>query len=284
MATRKLVLEADVKTEKAKAKLQRLSGMDGGGGGGDGPDRASKSLKTLGDSSERLNASMMRLVRGFGTMAVGLATSYAASRMKEGAARDAVEYIGAGLSGAGSGAVMGSTVGPVGTAVGAVVGAGAGIAKTYFDKDAAQEAYLEDFETSERRYREARDWKTRLEGMSGDGDQMRSTLAALREAETKIAESVRLFAEKGEYSNAAHNRESLAENRRRQAQLEAAIDAEDKKPGERTPSYGALDALERLGGDLGGGGGFRSLEQTGKDQLEVLKSIDRKTGGSSLWP
>jgi hypothetical protein len=77
-------------------------------------------------------------------------------------------------------------------------------------------------------------------------------------------------------------------NRARQEQLEGAI-KQMKALGEdsKTPraDTSALDALSKLGGSFSFGGGteLRDLARNGKDQLNVLKAIERKTGGSAVW-
>lgn len=300
MATKKITIEVDANTDKAKRKIEAMGGessIDGQAGLGQlskSLDKAAKSADSFSGDVGRASGSMNRLVRGFVGMGVGLAASYAASHMQQGAARDAVEYGAAALAGGSTGAMIGSAGGPGGTAVGAVVGAGAGLAKTYLDKDAEQAAYTKAFEESERRYASAKAWRDRFSSLTDpDGQTPDARMAALkaelekyRDAEGKIAGEVRTFAAKGQYDIADHQRRSLDENRSRQNQLEAAIKALESNSarGGSSPSHSALDALSRLGAEFGGGGGVRALEQTGKDQLATLKSIERKIGGSQVWP
>ena len=113
-------------------------------------------------------------------------------------------------------------------------------------------------------------------------------IKAVIKAEESIRESVAEFGAKGEYDNAAHQRESLAENRSRQEQLESAIkQMKALETNVNTPraDTSALDALSKLGGSFTGMGAssMRELEKQGKEQLDVLKSIERKTGGGTVW-
>ena len=229
MATKKLTIEVDAKTDKAKRKIEALGGessLDGQAGLGQlskALDKAAKSADRFDGDIGKASSSMTKMVRGFTGLGVGLAASYAAGHMQQGAARNAVEYGANALQGASAGFMMG---GPLG----AVAGAGVGLAKTYLDKDAEKTAYSKSYEEAEQRYSSAKAWRekfsdlTSLDGQAGL-DQLKAELEKYREAESKIKDSVSAFAEKGEYDNADHQRESLAENRSRQNQLEAAINA-----------------------------------------------------------
>ena len=293
MATKKLTIEVDANTDKAKRKIEALADTDSASGVA-APDNFSKALDKAAKAADRFDgdigkasSSMTKMVRGFAGLAVGLAGSYAAGHMQQGAARDAVEYGSNALQGASAGFMMG---GPWG----AVAGGAIALAKTYLDKDAEQSAYTKAFEESEQRYASAKAWRDRFSSLTDpDGQTPDARMSALkaelekyRDAESRLKGSVSAFAARGEYENADRQKETLAENRSRQNQLEAAIKALENNSarGESSPSHSALDALSRLGAEFGGGGGVRALEQTGKDQLATLKSIERKIGGSQVWP
>lgn len=289
MATRKLTVDIDAKTDKAESKLKGLSKIEGSAGGAAAPDNLSKSLDKAAKSAAdfdhglgRASGSMTRLVRGFSGMAVGLAASYAAGHMQQGAARNAVEYGASALQGSSAGAMMG---GPWG----AVAGGAVGLVKTYLDKSAEKEAYSKDFETSERRYQSDKAWRDRFSSITSDKntddsaklDALRAELATYKEAEAKIKASVAAFAEKGEYDNANHQRESLNENRSRQGQIESAIksiEAGMKKEIQRT-GESALDSLGSIGGNFAGAG-VPVYTRIAEQQLDVLRQIEAKTGAS----
>ena len=286
MATKKLTIEVDAKTDKAKRKIEALGGessLDGQAGLGQlskSLDKAAKSADRFDGDIGKASSSMTKMVRGFTGLGVGLAASYAAGHMQQGAARNAVEYGANALQGASAGFMMG---GPWG----AVAGAGVGLAKTYLDKDAEKTAYSKSYEEAEQRYSSAKAWRekfsdlTSLDGQAGL-DQLKAELEKYREAESKIKDSVSAFAEKGEYDNADHQRESLAENRSRQNQLEAAINALekslDKDVAHRTG--GAADALTRIGG-MAAASSVEDMSRLASEQLDVLKRIEQKTGATS---
>ena len=286
MATKKLTIEVDAKTDKAKRKIEALGGessLDGQAGLGQlskSLDKAAKSADRFDGDIGKASSSMTKMVRGFTGLGVGLAASYAAGHMQQGAARNAVEYGANALQGASAGFMMG---GPWG----AVAGAGVGLAKTYLDKDAEKTAYSKSYEEAEQRYSSAKAWRekfsdlTSLDGQAGL-DQLKAELEKYREAETKIKDSVSAFAEKGEYDNADHQRESLAENRSRQNQLEAAINALekslDKDVAHRTG--GAADALTRISG-MAAASSVEDMSRLASEQLDVLKRIEQKTGATS---
>ena len=285
MATKKLTIEVDAKTDKAKRKIEALGGessLDGQAGLGQlskALDKAAKSADRFDGDIGKASSSMTKMVRGFTGLGVGLAASYAAGHMQQGAARNAVEYGANALQGASAGFMMG---GPWG----AVAGAGVGLAKTYLDKDAEKTAYSKSYEEAEQRYSSAKAWRekfsdlTSLDGQAGL-DQLKAELEKYREAESKIKDSVSAFAEKGEYDNADHQRESLAENRSRQNQLEAAINALekslDKDVAHRTG--GAADALTRIGG-MAAASSVEDMSRLASEQLDVLKRIEQKTGAT----
>lgn len=282
---RKLKVELEVETEKAKRKIV---GMADGASGASPVDsaaqktareleKAAKGARDLGDAAGRGSVNMKAAVRAFGGLAIGMSAQYSARYLEEGStARNAVEY--------GAGALQGASVGMMAGPWGAAAGAALGLGKTFFDKSGQNAQALKDFETSERRYREAQGWKGKFDAMTGKGD-YEAELARLREAEAKIAETVRQFTEKGAFGKANHQIESLNINRQRQAQLDAAIKTADDKSREteqRTMS-GAVDALSRVGGAFAGSGTGDALLRTSQEQVSILRSIERKTGGGATW-
>lgn len=253
----------------------------------------SKDLDKASDSAKRMDGSTKQLVRGFTGLAVGLAGSYAASHMKQGAARDAVEYGTSAISGASAGAMMGSVIPGLGTAVGAVVGGAVGVGKTWLDKSGAKRQYTEEWNRSEHDYannkafaeffRNLTDTGDKTKGFAERMEEARAELQRYKEVEAKQVEAIEGMIKQGRYDDATLQRGYLSQNRSRQEQLENVIrNFEDQldKGGVRA-SLGAVDALSRLGGDFTGGGGQGMDIQ--KEQLDVLRSIERKTGGTARW-
>ena len=307
MATKKLTIDVDADVSKAKRKVGALGGDVSGGASpvGGAADKAAKSMEKaaksvgdLGEASNKATVNALNFARGFAGMAAGLAMSYAARALPQGRMRDTVEYVGSALSGAGAGAAAGAPLGLPGMAIGAVIGGGAGLAKTGIDKFGEKNAWTKEWEESERRYKSGYDWKKEFDSLTFVGKDMtqlsekikavEDALEKYRQAEEKIVKSVNDFGEKGEYDNAAHQRRSLEENRSRQEQLSSALksmkllESSAKSPRVDTS---APDALSKLGGYFGGGGelSLKNLERNGEKQLDVLKSIDSKTGGAGTW-
>ena len=253
----------------------------------------SKDLDKASDSAKRMDGSTKQLVRGFTGLAVGLAGSYAASHMKQGAARDAVEYGTSAISGASAGAMMGSVIPGLGTAVGAIAGGAVGLGKTWLDKSGEKSKYTEEWERSEEDYKLNKEYADFIMALTDMSDKTKSItdrletakeqLDASKKTEVEQVAEVNKMIKEGRYDDANIQRGYLSQNRSRQAQLETLIKRwEDQldKGGVRA-SLGAVDALSRLGGDFTGGGGQGMDIQ--KEQLDVLRSIDRKTGGTAKW-
>ena len=118
MATKKLTIEVDAKTDKAKRKIDAL-GDTGSAPSTAAPDNLSKALDKAAKAADRFDgdigkasSSMTKMVRGFAGMGVGLAASYAAGHMQQGAARNAVEYGASAIQGASAGFMMAALGGP----------------------------------------------------------------------------------------------------------------------------------------------------------------------------
>jgi hypothetical protein len=305
MATKKLTVEVDADVSKAKRKVGALGDDVSGGASPVGGaaektaksmEKAAKSVGDLGEASNKASVNALNFARGFAGMAAGMAMTYAARSLPQGRERDMVEYGGGILAGAGAGAAAGAPLGLPGMAAGAVIGGIVGGVKTYLDKSGDNAAWTKEWQTSERRYKEGRDWQRQFASLTDVGKDLSNLsakikaaeeeLAKYQKAEEKIRRTVDEFGAKGEYENADHQRESLAGNRARQEQLEAAIKSMKalESDGEKTPrgDMSALDALSKIGGNFGGGE-MRELEKTGREQLDVLRSIDRKTNGGAIW-
>lgn len=199
MATKKLKVEVELETAKAKRQAAELEHPSGGGGapvappasgGGsvsDGLDKVSKASKQLADTTGRVNGEMLHLVRGLTGMAAGLAANYAAGYLRQGSAgREALEYGGSAVAGASMGASLGKFLGPYGAAAGAVIGGGAGLAKTFLGKDSANAAILEDYARGEKEYAETKDWADKFKSLTNVSKDFSDFAARTAEIETAI--------------------------------------------------------------------------------------------------
>lgn len=301
---KKLTVEVDAETTKAKRKIQELAETSGSSAGADASpaidkaaralsgaaEKTSRSFGKLDEASQDMNRQMLSVTRAFAGMATGLAMSYASRYFAEGSTgRNAMEYGGAIISGASSGAMAGMALGPQGAAVGAVVGGTVGAAKTYLDKEGEMESRLADFEKSERIFAGISAWQTKLRELSEqmNTEEIKTILANLKNTEqtfkTRTVEAI-----KGErYQEAADYQRNLGDVRQRQQQLEALLrkaEAEAKKPStpEARASMDALDSLARVGGNFAGSdAGFRDLQRVNEKQVAILEKIEAKTGKGS---
>lgn len=299
--TRNLDYKVKVDTDQAERDLKRLASVEGAGGATTGSgdrsarnlaqslDRAAKSAKSFDDGAKNASASMSRLVRGFGGMAVGLAASYAATHMENGAAKTGVEYGASAIQGASAGFALG---GPIGAAAGGVIG----LLKTYLDKRGEIRTASKEFERGEYVHQNTREWQLRFEGLNDVRKQggIANTLDALnkelehfKEVVAKNAEDVRSKIKSGDMDGAALDREALQANRGRQEQIEDAIRSLERQRDEAArprESFAALDSLSRIGASFGGGDLGRDQLNVQREMAQTLRSIDQKTKtGGSTW-
>ena len=187
MANKKLKVELELETAKAKRQAKELEQSVGSGGssapGGkaspaadrmaDALDKASKSAGKSAESFAKVNSQALQLTKGFAGIAVGMAASYAAN-YATGGTKAALQYGGSILSGASAGATMGQAAGPKGAAVGAIVGGLAGGVKTYMDRNAEQSAVAKEYREGEERYAAAKDWEAKFRDITGIGQNKQS--------------------------------------------------------------------------------------------------------------
>ena len=191
MANKKLKVEVELETAKAKRQAKELEqsvGSSGGAGGSSAPngktspaadrmadalDKASKSAGKSAESFAKVNSQALQLTKGFAGIAVGMAASYAAN-YATGGTKAALQYGGGILSGASAGSTMGMAAGPKGAVVGAIVGGVAGGAKTFMDRDAEQSAVAKEYREGEERYAAAKDWEAKFRDITGIGQNKQS--------------------------------------------------------------------------------------------------------------
>ena len=301
---KKLTVEVDAETTKAKRKIQELAETGGSSAGADASpaidkaaralsgaaEKTSRSFGKLDEASQGMNRQMISVTRAFAGMATGLAMSYASRYFEEGSTgRNAMEYGGAMLAGGSSGAMAGVAFGPVGAAIGAAGGAAIAAGKTYLDKEGEMESRLADFEKSERIFAGISAWQTKLRELSEqmNTEEIKTILANLKNTEQTF-KSRAVEAIKGErYQEASDYQRNLGDVRQRQQQLEALLrkaEAEAKKPStpEARASIDALDSLARVGGNFAGSdAGFRDLQRVNEKQVALLEKIEAKTGKGS---
>ena len=157
MANKKLKVELELETAKAKRQAKELEqtattpgGTPGGSSGSSAVklstalDKAARSAEKSSSAFDQMGGTAGRLTKGFAGIAVGMATSYAAN-YATGGTKTALDYGGSAVTGAVGGAMMAGLPG-------AIVGGLAGVLKTYMEKDAERSAMSKDFETGETVY------------------------------------------------------------------------------------------------------------------------------------
>jgi len=297
---KKLTVEVDAETSKAKRKIQGLAESGGSSGPGGPPSPvtpaaagAAKSLDRLGKSASEGSANLRAMTKVFGGMAVRMATSYAAQRMEEGSAgRVAVDAGGAAVAGA----LQGSVAGPLGALAGAVMGLTQSLmeasAQEAARKNALQDVNManrEQLETLLKAEQRTEKFKATLDALTNaeDGGVRRMEARALLDEKRRALalNADELTGQSGKFDGDDKKfRAALAERstlKSEIAQLESLLDRKDpKKPaGGPSMSFSALDSLSRVGGNFAGGDqGFRDLQRVNEKQVAILEKIEAKTG------
>ena len=126
---KKVTVEVDAETTKAKRKLRELAQSGGSSAGADavgtsaknaarGLDNAASAANKLSKATAEGSANIRAMTKVFGGMAIRMATSYAASNMEEGPGQMAVK----GLGEVAGGAIAGAAFGPLGALAGGLMG------------------------------------------------------------------------------------------------------------------------------------------------------------------
>ena len=240
MATKKLKVEVELETAKAKRQARELEQTAGGG------------------AFDKMSGTSARLTRGFAGIAVGMATSYAAN-YATGGTKTALEYGGAGISGAVGGAMMAGLPG-------AIVGGLAGVLKTYMEKDAERSAMSKDFETGEAVYAATRRDQQKFDELSTTkpGTDISANLATVKKMIDNYGETAAKFVEaiREELKKADPDKEKIAKLKRNldysRAQiskyegLTKSLEAIQDKAKDPRTSTSAFDALGKVGGNFVG--------------------------------
>lgn len=301
---RKLEIDVGLQHRRAKRQAQEI-----GEAVGDGMARAEASSERLAQNvgkasdSFRLSAGQMaRVAAGFGGMLLGTAAKAAAARSPEGSdLQKGLEWGGGVARGAGMGAMLGSVFGPLGTAIGALAGAANALADKFLDDDikerekakalrdqgVANRELVDSLFKAQERTEKFRDLVDSLgDGGKGKG----SRLYSLNEEITKRQEEEErlrsgLKNNSGQFAGEAENKlfkEQLKEYSANHAELER-LKAMQKQlasaPAWERAQFGAMDALSRVGGSfVGADTGVANLQRLGQRQVDLLASIDAKTG------
>ena len=312
MATRKLSVELDVETSKAKQKIKTLGESAGSANLAGSADKAAKALDSTAASANKLTqASKMSAERlrsvatTFGGLGIRMATAYAASNMQEGSAGQTAVQVGGGAI---AGALQGAVAGPLGALAGGIMGLTTELisanAKAREAERARRDAIIATCDAN-------REQLEALWAAEERTSKFKNTLKALGNIEdenTRKAEILKLIEEKkrdighkdsellgatdhfwGGKDGGVKFKKLMGERQTLTGELEqlkSLIEGFDK-PKENGPAFRvsetATDALSRIGGNFGGERIDEQMLDTAIKTLESMKNIEKNTkkGGSS---
>ena len=301
---KKLTVEVEAETTKARRKLQELAQTGGSPAGADtvgsaaknaarGLDNAANAANKLSKATAEGSANLRAMTKVFGGMAIRMATGYAASNMEQGSTGQMAVK---GLGEVAGGAIAGAAFGPVGALAGGLMGLTSALMEASQAEKERQQRIADatfDYEKSEHDYRSSKDFAEQLKGLtevdkgftdfSGRVQQINDVLKHYQEVEETLKSKIEGFIKSGDLEKANMERGYLSSNRSRQDQLVAARErlekmAENHKPEERV-STAALDSLAKIGGNFAGSeSGFRNLQRVNEKQVALLEKIEAKTG------
>ena len=301
---KKLTVEVEAETTKARRKLQELAQTGGSPAGADtvgsaaknaarGLDNAANAANKLSKATAEGSANLRAITKVFGGMAIRMATGYAASNMEQGSTGQMAVK---GLGEVAGGAIAGAAFGPVGALAGGLMGLTSALMEASQAEKERQQRIADatfDYEKSEHDYRSSKDFAEQLKGLtevdkgftdfSGRIQQINDVLKHYQEVEETLKSKIEGFIKSGDLEKANMERGYLSSNRSRQDQLVAARErlekmAENQKPEERV-STAALDSLAKIGGNFAGSeSGFRNLQRVNEKQVALLEKIEAKTG------
>lgn len=302
---KKLTIEVDAETSRAKRKVKELAetGADQVSGTvSPAASKAARSLENAAAGADKLNKSAQEgssnvraMAKTFGGMALRMAASYASNQMEKGSTGQQV------VKGAGdvvSGAMMGSVFGPLGAVAGGLMG----LTSAILDATAAEKARIDavnaakrDYAKSELYYEKNREFEsmlkslttigksgvTRDEGLAGLDAEIEKFKAAIAENKAMIETNIK----SGNLEQVSLYRDFLGQNRTKLARLEAAKESiEGQKANGPRETHAALDALSRIGGGSFGGDYAREQLTVQKEMAASLKAIENKgTQKSGDW-
>lgn len=303
---KKITVEVDAETTKAKRKLQELAQTGGGQGGGAAEgaanraaramDNAARNTGKLSQAAQDGSANLRAMTKVFGGMAIRMATSYAAQSMPEGSTeRIAVDAGGAAIAGA----LQGSVAGPIGALAGGLMGLTQALMNASAEEKARKEAIyatnaanreqLETMLKAEQRtdkFKESLRALTEIEDAGERNAKIRAALEGKQADLSKNADILTGHSSKFQGDDAKF-REAMGERSALKgeiSQLAALLDRKDTKPADFRASMSALDSLSRIGGNFGGGDVGRDQLNVQREMAATLKSIDQKSSnGGGIW-
>ena len=294
MANKKLKVEVELETAKAKQQLGRM----GDGVGVSSPTPSTRSADKLTEVTTLNTRQMMSMTRAFSGMALGLAASYSARYFNQGSmAEKTLGYGGAALAGASMGAMVGSMAGPLGMLGGALLGGGIAVGKEYLDRSKTVKEATEDYRRSESMYegneKFANDIKRitspfNTEALSVKLARLSDQYGFYLELIDKIKASIENDLAEGNLEDASKLQQHLSVARSRKDTILSVAEKMDSSEPSRASTV-ATDALMKLGGGFGipqnGSGGTVEVLRDGiamtNRLLEDIRANTLKKG--STW-
>ena len=286
---KKLTVEVDAETTKAKRKLQELADSGGSTAGADAvasaANRAAKELgnvaknaKSLGTEATNSSASLKTMIRSFAGIGAGMAAGYAANYMAPGVGKTSMGYLSAMAIGAATGAQLGSYIPGVGMVVGAGIGAAAGAGKQWLDNGKSEKDWFSQYAAGEQTLKEARTWadlfseltsvksnfkgldgldelKAQLESVQAASERTSKTIEELKKAEAAFVEDI---AKLGPDKNGDFADDGLTADKRIQMATEAA--------------NGLALTRQKLSQTEGANKRFASMIEALEDRIEEFKT------------
>ena len=258
MANKKLKVEVELETEKAKRKL----GQMGDGAAASSQTPSSRSADKLAEATKLNTQQMVSMTKAFSGMAIGLAASYSSRYFTQGSTAEKIlGYGGAAITGASAGAMMGAAAGPVGMAVGGLAGAGIALGKEYLDRDEKITKAIEE-------YKQAEDILASNEKFANDIKKISSAFntEALSVKLARLSDQYGFYLElidaikasienelsEGNLEGASELQKQLAVARSRKDVIVSLAEKMDSSAnGPRRSSMSATDALMKIGGGFG---------------------------------
>lgn len=286
---KKLTVEVDAETSKAKQKIRELAETGGSTVGTDAIassasraakelGNAAKSAKSLGEASAGSSASLKTMIRSFAGIGVGMAAGYAANYMAPGVGKTSMGYLSAMASGAATGAAFGHIIPGVGTVVGAGIGAVAGAGKQWLDNGKTEKDWFTQHAEGEQNLKETRVWadmfreltsvksnfkglngldelKAQLESVQAASERTSKTIEELKKAEAAYTEEI---AKLGPDRNGNFANDGLTADKRIQMATEAAS--------------GLAQTRQKLSQTEGANKQFASMIEALEDRIEEFKT------------
>lgn len=286
---KKLTVEVDAETSKAKQKIRELAETGGSTASTDAIassakraatelGNAAKNVKSLGAEAASSSSSLKTMIRSFAGIGAGMAAGYAANYMDPGVGKTSMGYLSAMATGASTGAALGSIIPGVGTAVGAGIGAVAGAGKQWLDNGKSEKDWFSQYAEGEQTLKENRTWanlfseltsvksnfkgldgldelKAQLESVQAASERTSKTIEELKKAEAAFVEDI---ARLGPDRNGNFANDGLTADKRIQMATEAAS--------------GLAQTRQKLSQTEGANKQFASMIEALEDRIEEFKT------------